>query len=149
MSTSVRLRTLALLSIMNFGRHTDMTVQQILTFKRVDGLRYLTWVYYNCSNISFNAEILETLAISEEFAIPKPGNVSKEAYIELSKKVTAIRVQRDIETMTVEEIEINRHNSMVLTVNENRGRVKNTNIHSNRFNNKGHLQALNRGNVKY
>ena len=149
MSTSVRLRTLALASVMNFGRHQDMTVQQIIDFMKVNGVKYLTWCYYNCSNISFNAQILDILGIYEENTIQKPGKVSKEEYIQFSKNVTAIRIERENKEMTPEEIEIRNHNSMVLRANIKRGKIKGQNVHANKFNNKGHLQALNLCRVKY
>ena len=149
MSTSIRLRTLALASVMNFGRHYDMTVQQIIDLMKVDGFRYLTWVYYNCSNISFNAQILETLGIYGENTIQKPGKVSKDEYIQFSMKVVGIRIERENIDMTAEEITIRNNNSMILRTNLKRGKIKGQNVHRNRFVNKGHLQALNRGNVNY
>jgi hypothetical protein len=149
MSTSVRLRTLALASVLKFGRHRDMTVQQIINLMQIGGLRYLTWCYYNCSNISFNAEILDILAIGGKNVIAKPGNVSKEEYIEHSKEVTALRVERDALNMSEEQREERKKQIMVLAINEKKNRLKGTDIHSGRFNQKGHLQALNRGKVQF
>jgi len=149
MSTSVRLRTLALRSPLNFGRHHDMTVQQVIDLMQIGGLRYLTWVYYNCSNISFNTEILDILCIKGDNVIEKPGNVSKEVYIEHSKVVTNLRIERDNENMTEEQREERQLQTMKLAVAEKRSRLKGTDIHSGRFVRKGHLQALNTGKAKY
>ena len=64
------LRKLALKSIFNFGRFYDYTVSQALSLNKH---RYLIWVYYNCSHISFLDEILDILDITEERRIEKPG----------------------------------------------------------------------------
>ena len=66
----MKFRTLAKKSTLNFGKLFDLTVQQVLTFNKH---HYLIWVYYNCSHISFNAEILEILDITKERQIKKPG----------------------------------------------------------------------------
>jgi hypothetical protein len=63
-------RTLAKRSVLGFGRHADLSVTQLLT---MNNHSYLTWVYYNCSHISFNDEILEILGITKERQIKKPG----------------------------------------------------------------------------
>ena len=64
------LRKLALKSIFNFGKCYDYTVSQALSLNKH---HYLIWVYYNCSHISFNDEILMILDITKERQIKKPG----------------------------------------------------------------------------
>lgn len=61
---------------MKFGRHKDLTVQQVLDFKHT---RYLRWCYYCNSNISFTDDILEEIHViyngkkSYDKRISKPG----------------------------------------------------------------------------
>ena len=64
------LRQLALKSVFNFGKLFDYTVSQALSLNKH---HYMIWVYYNCSNISYLAEILEILDITKERQIDKPG----------------------------------------------------------------------------
>jgi hypothetical protein len=67
---TIRLRTLTEKSILGFGRHADLKVGDILkTFK----FRYLRFVYYNCSMISFTDDILDKIYITPEYRIDKPG----------------------------------------------------------------------------
>lgn len=67
---SVRLRTLTHKSIIGFGKHTDMSVYQMLCIKNY---RYLRWIYFNSSKISFIDEILDEINLLPEFRIKKPG----------------------------------------------------------------------------
>lgn len=67
------LRKLTRKSTMKFGQYSDSTVGQILSLA---GKRYLRWVYYNCSMITFMDDILEEINITEEFRIEKPGKDS-------------------------------------------------------------------------
>lgn len=55
---------------MGFGIYSDMNVEQIINIHQE---KYLIWIYYNMSNISFHDEILEYLAIRDEDKIPFPG----------------------------------------------------------------------------
>lgn len=55
---------------MKFGKYADLTVGQLFDLTKA---AYLRWVYYNCSMINFNEEILELLRIDEEWRIDKPG----------------------------------------------------------------------------
>lgn len=64
------LRTLALKSIMKFGKHKTKSVEYLISNKNIN---YLRWVYFNMSNISFNEEIILELRIPAEFQISKPG----------------------------------------------------------------------------
>jgi hypothetical protein len=86
----VILRKLARKSTLNFGKYADYTVEQVLTQNTIDGMRYLTWVYYNSSNISFIDDILVQLGIIEENRINKPGKVLDKKtfyeYVRICKK---------------------------------------------------------------
>ena len=68
---------------MNFGRHHDLTVQNLLDLKKHP---YLRWVYFNSSNITFMDNILETIGVKEQFKIHKPGTHKElgEAILELN-----------------------------------------------------------------
>ncbi len=55
---------------MNFGRYEDLSVHEILMMHRH---RYLRWVYYNMSKISFDEQILDVLNIGPDRQIEKPG----------------------------------------------------------------------------
>lgn len=74
----VTLRVLTPKSKMNFGKFADMTVKDAMIADR----DYLVWVYYHCSNISFNDEILNELEI---IPIPKPG-VNDRIFFECKKR---------------------------------------------------------------
>ena len=67
---TVLLRTLARKSVLDFGKHKDRSVQQLLDLKHY---RVLRWYYYNCSMISFLPDILDEIGIPEESRIAKPG----------------------------------------------------------------------------
>lgn len=67
---AVLLRTLTEKSYLKFGQHADFRVGELL---KMDKKKYLRWVYFNCSMISFVPELLDTLNIGEEWRINKPG----------------------------------------------------------------------------
>jgi hypothetical protein len=70
---STVLRKLARKSILNFGKHRDRSVQQILDLKHP---AYLRWVYYNMGGISFLDDILREIGIIGDdynYQIKKPG----------------------------------------------------------------------------
>ena len=67
---SVLLRTLTNKSIMWFGKHEGLRIQQIIDLQHQT---YLRWVYYNCKGVSFNADVLDAIRIAEDKRIPKPG----------------------------------------------------------------------------
>ncbi len=69
-TVTVLLRTLALKSVMGFGKYRELPVWKILDMGKT---RYLRHIYYQCSNISFNEEILLKLKITNEWRITKPG----------------------------------------------------------------------------
>lgn len=62
-------------SQMGFGKYKDMKVGEVL--KLITGINYLRWVYFCCSMVSFNGEILDKLNIAPEWEIKKPGKDEK------------------------------------------------------------------------
>jgi len=58
-------------STLGFGKYSDMKVGGVM--KVSSGHWYLVWVYYNCSMINFDEEVLEELIIKEADKIDKPG----------------------------------------------------------------------------
>ena len=75
-------------SLMKFGKFADSTVQQIIDIHKI---RYLRWVYYNCSQIDFCETVLDTLCIDEEWRINKPGT-DPDQYDELNEyRIDAIK----------------------------------------------------------
>ena len=68
-------------SIIGFGKFTDLTVQNLLDFKKTRDIR---WIYFNCSMLSFKDEILEWAGITSEYRIEKPGT-NKELYYKLNE----------------------------------------------------------------
>jgi len=64
------LRTLTEKSTLGFGKYSDLKVGDLIVSKKQS---YLIWVYYNCSMIDYNAEVLQLLHIDEEWQIDKPG----------------------------------------------------------------------------
>ncbi len=55
-------RILTRKSLMKFGQHADMTVQQLIDIHEE---QYLIWIYYNMSNISFMDDILDYLCCNK------------------------------------------------------------------------------------
>jgi hypothetical protein len=128
MSSVVLLRKLTNKSIMNFGKYFDLTVQQCLDTKK---RKYLRWVYYNCSNITFTDELLDELFIPVSYRFDKPNkNVElgekleenlKENYPEwfnkkLERKANRIRKSEAIKL----EFKTNIVKSKLSLMNENR-----------------------------
>ncbi len=66
---------------MKFGRFSNMSAGQLLDLKKY---YYLRWVYYHCSQINYDAQILNALHIDEEWQINKPGTNS-DIYYELNE----------------------------------------------------------------
>ena len=67
---TINLRTMARKSVFSEGKHKDRSVQQLLDLRHT---RYLRWVYFNLSKISFLPDILDEIGITEEWRIEKPG----------------------------------------------------------------------------
>ena len=94
MSQAIVLRTLARASVLDFGRHKDRTVQQLLDLKHYRAIR---WYYYNCSMISFLPDILEEVGITEEWRIQKPGkNPEKGAELDRQKDVNTAKFRKAV-----------------------------------------------------
>jgi hypothetical protein len=70
MSSAILLRKLTRKSILNFGKYFDLTVQQCLDTKK---RKYLRWVYFNCSNITFIDELLDEFLIPVSYRFDKPS----------------------------------------------------------------------------
>jgi hypothetical protein len=128
MSSVVLLRKLTNKSVINFGKYFDLTVQQCLDTKK---RKYLRWVYFNCSNITFTDELLDELLIPVDYRFDKPNkNVElgikleenlKENYPEwfkkkLEKKANRIRKSEAIKV----DFKSDRVKSKLSLMNENR-----------------------------
>ena len=70
MEGTVLMRTLTFKSVLWSGKHTDLSVQQIID---VAGIGYLVWLYYSNEKINFVDEILKKIQITDDLKIPKPG----------------------------------------------------------------------------
>lgn len=66
----LRLRVLTKKSIVPQGKHEGCKVGDLLNAKRYN---HIAWVYYCCSKISYQDEILEEVGIREDMRIKKPG----------------------------------------------------------------------------
>lgn len=111
MSDVVLLRKLAYKSTFNFGKYYDYTVYQLFCLSELKAIKYLTWVYYNASNISFTDEILDRIFITEELRIKKPGKVSSESeYADFCGKLKAKRTANFLEKTEDEKDKIIKRN---------------------------------------
>ena len=81
-SESVLLRTLTKKSVLWFGKHNGLKVQQVIDLQLGT---YLRWVYYNFTGITFTEDILEELTITENRKIQKPG-IAPERHIEVMEE---------------------------------------------------------------
>lgn len=79
---AILLRKLTLKSKIGFGVYQNETVEKVIGMQKNKVLRD---IYFNNSNITFIDEILETIGITEEFRIKKPGK-NKELGAKLNKK---------------------------------------------------------------
>jgi Rps23 Pro-64 3,4-dihydroxylase Tpa1-like proline 4-hydroxylase len=82
MSDVTLLRKLTRKSIMKFGQYSDLQVQNLLDLQRY---KYLRWVYFNCSNISFVDDILDEIRIPLNFRIVKPSK-NPDLYLKLQEE---------------------------------------------------------------
>jgi len=83
MSDVTLLRTLTRKSILKFGQYSDLQVQNLLDLQRY---KYLRWVYFNCSNISFMDDILDEIKIPLHFRIVKPSK-NPDLHIKLQEAI--------------------------------------------------------------
>lgn len=70
------LRTMTRKSKLNFGKHKDKTVQQMLDLKR--NLELIS-AYYKLTSINYTQDILDELKIVGDYVIDKPSS-DKEMY---------------------------------------------------------------------
>jgi Rps23 Pro-64 3,4-dihydroxylase Tpa1-like proline 4-hydroxylase len=82
MSDVTLLRKLTRKSILKFGQYSDLQVQNLLDLQRY---KYLRWVYFNCSNISFMDDILDEIRIPLNFRIVKPSK-NPDLYLKLQEE---------------------------------------------------------------
>lgn len=67
---STLLRTLTRKSVIGFGEYKDLRVNDMIKTSKYGELRYL---YFNCSQLSFTADVLDAINLPEQFRITKPG----------------------------------------------------------------------------
>lgn len=72
---TVLLRKLTRKSIIDFGRYNGRSIQNMLDLYEY---RYIRWMYFCNSNLTFFDDILDEVNLPEDFRIKKPG-VDKEA----------------------------------------------------------------------
>lgn len=101
MSDVTLLRKLSFKSLMKYGKFHDLTVEEIIRYKDIKGLNYLTWIYYRSSKISFLPEVLLKLGIVEKNQIEKPGKISQAEYYKY--KYSAIFHRIKAEDLTPKE----------------------------------------------
>ena len=92
MSDVVLLRTLTLKSYLGFGKWPDLSIRNILDCKGIAANKYLVWLYYRASRISFNEEILKRLGIYDKIKINKPGKISEKELSNYLSKATDNRM---------------------------------------------------------
>lgn len=83
MNGTIRLRKLARKSILWFGKHEGLSVQQIIDLQHHT---YLRWVYFNCEEVGFLDEILDEIRVPEDMRIEKPGT-NPEFHTQLREKL--------------------------------------------------------------
>jgi hypothetical protein len=68
----VKLRKMAMGSVMKFGKYPDLSVMELINLQRHG---YLLWIYYSMSNIDFTEEVKEYLQLTPDREIEKPGKI--------------------------------------------------------------------------
>ena len=68
----LRLRKMALKSVINIGAFNDVTVQNAIDMGKIGGLISL---YFGLGKISFIDDVLDILGISKDLRIEKPGKI--------------------------------------------------------------------------
>lgn len=135
--TRVALRTLAEKSTLKFGKFHDLTVRQVIQLHGIKGIKYLRWVYYSASNISFNDDLLKEIGIHEEIKIEKPGKVKEDEIANYLRKVEKVEISDQDKRMSIKTRNVlkkakrmkNLTNSKLL---KNKGRNQNRN-HGRKF----------------
>ena len=67
---SVLLRKLTRKSVLWFGKHEGLRIQQIIDIRK---WTYLRWIYFNCCGVTFMDDILEEIRVPDDMRIEKPG----------------------------------------------------------------------------
>lgn len=67
---------------MGFGKYEDLSVQNLLIMNKG---KYLRWVYYNASHITFFDDILIEIGIHKDIMFDKPGR-NEELFKKLSSE---------------------------------------------------------------
>lgn len=103
MSDVTLLRKLTFKSFLKFGKYSDIRVRSILNAYGIQGAKYLCWVYYRASCITFFDDVLTELGIDESMRIKKPGRVSKETFYKYNIRSIENRIEYDNNHLTEEE----------------------------------------------
>lgn len=72
------LRKMTFKSILNFGKNKDLTVLRMFELGKT---RELISIYFKLSKITFTDDVLDTIGITEEYRIKKPGS-NKKRYLD-------------------------------------------------------------------
>lgn len=124
------LRTMTWKSMMNFGKYQDLSVQQVFDLNHT---AYLRWVYYNSSKITFIEEILDSLHISDQYRIVKPGTDA-----EMCEKLNAIKFNIMCKMYNPKHV-------MAKIANGSKIKAQNFRHEDRRTFSKGNLQRINHG----
>ena len=69
-TNTILLRTLTLKSRVDFGINNHLRIEELL---QLEGKASLVWMYYNLSKITFDKSIMDSLGLTKEELIDKPG----------------------------------------------------------------------------
>lgn len=130
MEGAVILRTLTRKSILWFGKHNGMTVQQILDLHYGTYLRY---IYYNVAGVSFCNDILDEITIRENRRIKKPGSAP-----EMHTEICEENLKKLSFKSRMHYNKVNRIKKEILEIKSDRNAVEH----------KGVLQAYNHNKMK-
>ena len=127
MGQATILRKMSRKSVFDFGKHKDKSVQQLFDLLNI---RYLRWIYFNMSGITFFDDILDQLKITEEYRIEKPGK-NPEMYDYINNKL-------------YKKMSLKRR-GLFKQVMKKRSKMRMRNILNEAYLSKGKLQSLNHG----
>ena len=132
------LRKLTWKSRFGFGKHADLTIQQLFDLN-LKG--YLRWIYFNNSKITYIDEILDML-IYPEYRIDKPG-INRELGDQYRIKIEKYAIAKSYESIENNDwtkFGNNKHTT-VIRKSKLRDKVK----CRNKFSSKSFLQSKNQG----
>jgi hypothetical protein len=130
----ILLRKLSYKSVIGFGKHAEMTVQQLIDLNHT---YYLIWLYFNVAGISFIDEILNDLFWDDKWKIEKPGiniPLCEEFMSDIDRKYRA--ASHGVEGTVKRKINLGRNRAERINYNKRVNLV---------YHNKGLLQAKNQG----